>query len=196
MPVILQEGGGPVDGTSASLTEWLIRQATNEDSPKLVRGVVDEFDEKVLGTLYAFLRCPAKLPSPALRSGAVAGIALSGRWGTLKRNLPPPASRGRISSGRKSLWRTLRFSACCTASNPRSPIPVRAHQCRAYRGTPCLTRGLAACEGRPSFQDDVTPKPEEIVEFYKSDDTYHPERENKMLDAWVARMLDGTQAIP
>ena len=40
------------------------------------------------------------------------------------------------------------------------------------------------------------PTPAEVVQFYSSDTTYNPNRKSEALDAWVGRMLAGSQLAP
>mgnify|MGYP004325339905 CR=1 FL=1 len=40
------------------------------------------------------------------------------------------------------------------------------------------------------------PTPAEVAQFYSSDATYNPNRKSEALDAWVGRMLAGSQLAP
>eukprot|EP01047_Picozoa_sp_COSAG01_P009719 COSAG01_NODE_402_length_17510_cov_6.871575_17_plen_281_part_00 len=192
VPAIFSSEGERVEGDSAALTDWLIRQSPGGagSSSESVRAVVQEFDQKVLGPLYAFLRCDAAQGSErweASRARVEASLApIEAKFAAASEH--GPYFLEEIGLADFVIFSVLyRFQA--------SLADFRRYELVSANRTPCLARGLAAVVARPAFRS-ATPTPEEIVQWYRTDSTYNPNVHNRMLDDWVTGMVDGTMAAP
>lgn len=200
VPVVLDANGQRLPGNSASLAALLLDDANSTD--EFVLEAVHEFDTQAVGPLYAFLRCTAPHGSDSWVSArtrvehALARVeacfvraAAARRCAGNEDNDGPYFCGGSLSLADIAIVSVLwRFDASLRAFRGYDELvsPER---------TPLLSRAVHACAARDAFRA-ATPSADQIVAFYRDDAAYCPDLPSPGLDAWVDRMLAGTQPVP